>query len=323
MNRRIKYFVLALFFLSLATPKVCAQFLNQPRVLYTVVYNRTSESVNMPVMIGAVNIAEGRFYGVQMGFFNQIARSMRGTQFGFANLIGDESLGAQFGFANLVREESSGAQFGFVNMVGRSSLGAQFGFVNIASGNLTGAAFGGINMHREVNGMQIGIVNIAQRYKRGIPIGVVTWIREGGYQAVEVSSDIFHPYNIAIKTGIPKFYTTIIVALSSDLDRRSGQGAGIGSIIDMGRNGWFFNPEANFISTFNKKSKSFISLYPNLGYHIGNNFSFVASPYVTWQFVQRGEVLLDPVYSLYTKEFNSRNAIYLGFHFGLRYTINQ
>ena len=270
-----------------------AQFANQPRVLYTVVYNRASENVNVPVMIGAVNISEGQLSGVQMGFFNQIDKNM------------------------------SGAQFGFYNAVGESSTGAQFGFVNMAPGNLVGVAFGTINLHKAVDGMQIGLINIAQRYKRGVPIGAFTWIREGGYQAVEVSSDIFHPYNVAIKTGIPKLYTTIMVALSPDLDRRTGLGAGVGSIIDMGNQGWFFNPEVNYISTFNKKSESFISAYPNIGFRLGSNISLVASPSVTWQFVQKGQMLLEPVYSLYKNELNSRNALYLGVHFGLRYAINR
>ena len=208
-------------------------------------------------MIGAVNISEGQLSGVQMGFFNQIAKNMNG---------------------------------------------AQFGFVNMAPENLTGAAFGMVNFHRVVDGMQVGFINIAQRYKGGVPIGAFTWIREGGYQAVEVSSDIFHPYNVAIKTGL---------------------GAGVGSIIDMGNGGWFFNPEVNFVSTFSKKSESFVSAYPNVGFRLGSNISLVASPSVTWQFVQKGQTLLEPVYSLYKNELDSRNALYLGVHFGVRYAINQ
>ena len=308
MSSRIKYFALSLFLILLTAPKIYAQFANQPRVLYTVVYNRTSENATIPIMIGAVNISDGNFSGMQMGFFNQVAKNLSGTQ---------------FGFVNLVKESSGGAQFGFVNMIGGDKTGAQFGCANITPGDLNGAAFGVINMHKEVNGTQIGVVNIAKKYTRGIPIGIFTLIREGGYQAVEVSSDIFHPYNVAIKTGISKFYTTIIMAFSPDFDRKSGQGVGIGSIIDMGRKGWFFNPEANFISTFNKKSESFVSLYPNFGYRLGSNISLIASPYVMWQFVQRGETLLEPTYSLFTKELNSRNGIYLGFHLGVRYAINQ
>jgi len=91
----------------------------------------------------------------------------------------------------------------------------------------------------------------------------------------------------------------------------------------MGRGGWFFNPEANFVSTFDKKSESFVSIYPNFGFHLGSNISIVASPSVAWQFVQKGHTLIEPIYSLYKNEFNSRNALYLGLHFGLRYAINQ
>jgi Uncharacterized low-complexity proteins len=323
MDNIYRYFGLAALLISLIAPATFAQSGNQHKVLYTGILNRTSEDVNVPVMIGMVNISEGRLSGTQIGFFNQIAKNLSGTQFGFVNLLEGNSLGAQFGFVNLVKESSRGAQFGFVNMTGSDKTGAQFGCANITPENLNGAAFGVVNMHKEVNGTQIGVVNIAQKYKRGVPIGVFTWIREGGYQAVEVSSDIFHPYNIAIKTGIPKLYTTIIVAFSPDLDRSSGQGVGIGSIIDMGRKGWFFNPEANFVSTFNKKSESFVSIYPNFGFRLGSNISIVASPSVTWQFAQKGQTLLEPIYSLYINEFNSRNALYLGLHFGLRYAINQ
>jgi len=323
MSNQIRYLLLTLFLLSLITPEVRAQFGNQPKVLYTVIYNHTSGNVNVPVMVGAVNISEGRLSGVQVGFLNMVGKSMRGAQFGFYNSVEAGSTGAQFGFINMVNSSSRGAQFGFVNMSGKNKVGAQFGFVNLTPENLTGAAFGFVNLSKRVDGIQVGFVNIAQKYRRGVPIGILTWIRDGGYQAIEISSDIFHPYNVAIKTGIPALYTTITASVSPGIDRRSALGVGIGSIIDMGKKGWFFNPETNFASTFDIKSKSFLSLYPNLGLRLGGNISLVASPSVTWQFVQKGENLFDPAYSFLKKELDSRNALYLGLHFGIRYAINQ
>ena len=59
------------------------------------------------------------------------------------------------------------------------------------------------------------------------------------------------------------------------------------------------------------------------GFNLGSNISIVASPSVAWQFVQKGQTLIEPIYSLYKNEFNPRNALYFGLHFGLRYAINQ
>ncbi len=334
----MKRIILLFLILQFCLAGAFAQDASRPRVLYTFVYNEAAEGVRMPVMIGAINIAHGSLQGVQMGFYghiggrldgaqfafaNQVNKGVRGAQFGFANMVGQGVDGAQFGFANLVGGGVHGAQFGFVNLAGRKVEGAQFGFVNAAGKPLRGAQFGFVNRAPVVNGVQIGFLNVADRYESGVPIGFLSIIKEGGYQALEVSADAVYPVNLSLKTGLEHFYTSVIFAFNPGASHDAvAVGGGVGSLVPLGHGPWVFNPEANFLSTLKEKSNSIVSFYPNFGYNISEKFSILAAPTLSWQFAQSGEELFGPFCSLKTFDIDSRNELYLGVRVALRYRFN-
>ncbi len=324
---------------------------NAPRSnLYTVIYNQSLEHSNFPAMIGATNVALGNNKGVQIGFGNVTYGWQSGSQFGLLNLVGEYAKGARFGIINYVGGDLSGVAFGIINyaegnqrgalfgivnthlgdangihfgvlnLIGNSAKATQFGVINAVLRGIDGVQFGVVNLAKEVKGTQFGVINIADTYKRGMPFGLFSFIKHGGYQAVEFSTNELFPVNIALKTGVEKFYTSLICALNPDFSRPVAVGVGLGSIVPMnGR--FYFNPELNYISTFQSPAASFYSIYPNFGYRFNDHFSVLAAPSLSWQNRSTGE-LNTPFYSLYSAGIDRHNELYIGLRFALRYYFN-
>jgi hypothetical protein len=205
-----------------------------------------------------------------------------------------------------------------VNVVKSNVRGANFGIANWLGGNVEGANFGVVNAMPTMSGTQFGILNIAGKYERGVPVGLLNIVGEGGYQAVEVGTSSMFATTLALKTGVRQFYTSIIAAWSPDFNRQMSMGAGVGTMVDMSRK-FYFNPELTFISTFEKNSATTYELYPNFGYHLGGKFSLLAAPTFSWQNIERGERFNKPVYSLWDHCVDNRNELYLGVRVALRY----
>ncbi len=320
------------------------------QTIYTVAYNRSAEGKNFPVMIGGVNVADGNNQGLliglansvhgwqrgtQMGIFNAVGGDVQGAQFGIVNAFGGNQRGALFGVFNGVRGQVSGAQFGIINAFADGSEGAQFGVVNLNmqfegvqfgvinfnGGGMRGTQFGVINLVPTMTGVQFGVVNFVRQYRSGVPIGILSIVRDGGYQAVELSTSSMFPVNLSLKTGIKEFYTSIIMAYSPDFHKQVSMGFGIGTIADISRK-FYFNPEFNCISTFEKESASIYELHPNFGYRLSDRFSILAAPTLSWQNIQRSSAFNEPLYSLWNHRIDSRNELYLGLRFALRYHFN-
>lgn len=227
---------------------------------------------------GFLNIVRGRVDGIQAsGFANLVGENVRGVQgSGFANVVGKSAYGVQgAGFANLVFRNFSGIQgAGFANVVIHSSRntiqGAGFGNVIIGNGsgvqgagfaNITIGAFKGVQAsgflnyvgeefkgvqagvlniaYRVNNGLQIGVVNIAE-VSNSVPIGLASFVKRGGYRRLELSNDEVNLANISFKTGVRRFYNIFTAGYSfGEIDKPLFSfGYGLGTAWKLNRTFW-------------------------------------------------------------------------------------
>ncbi|MDR0796130.1 MAG: hypothetical protein LBE79_08800 [Tannerella sp.] len=325
---------------------------SQETNIYTFFMNVVNDHFKPP-MIGFVNIAKGEHKGVQLGFINWNAGNFKGIQMGMVNTLGGELTGAQlayintaiqqtngiqagfintamqdktgvqFGFINTVKKEVRGAQFGFINTALQSVYGAQIGFVNSAIHEFRGTQIGFVNLaNRNKAGFQLGFINYADSLEKGIPIGFLSFVRRGGYMAIEVGFSDFFPVTIGFKTGVEKFYTTLYLAYNPSAESsgsRYASGFGFGSIIPI-RKSFFFNPELQSFNTIEKKNnRQLTSFVPLFGLYLNRHFSITAGPSVTWSASYEENVLLKPVFNIIDFEINDDNRIFVGARAGIRY----
>jgi len=284
------------------------------------------------VQIGIVNSTTGNFGGVQGGFINSVGGNVVGIQSGFINSVGGEFKGIENGFINTVNDNFSGIQNGFINSVGKSVYGIQSGFINStgngvygiqcgfinSSGDMHGLQYGFINSAKTLRGVQLGFINSVDRVEKGLPIGFLSFVKHGGYKAIEVSYNNINPVNIAFKTGVREFYTYPMLAYDWRLgDDRLSFGYGIGSNLDLS-NHLFINPEMEGLHQVSLDFNHYSTLRCNLGYNISDNFEIVAGPSLVWQF----KIDADDFHHNYTEwdpSIVSINKFSLGWSAALRY----
>lgn len=101
--------------------------------------------------------------GLDIGLVNHSA-TFKGLQYGFVGITESEFVGWQNNLVNLGESTVHGAQTGLVN-TSVEMKGFQYGFVNTSD---------------QMNGVQLGLVNYAQRMTKGLQVGLVNIISEGG-----------------------------------------------------------------------------------------------------------------------------------------------
>ncbi len=89
-------------------------------------------------------------------------------------------------------------------------------------------------MAGDVNGLQLGVINVAKSVSGGAPVGVFSFVKNG-YRAVEISGNESFYGMISFKTGIRAFYNIISLGASIRNDKVNwGWGYGIGTLITTG-----------------------------------------------------------------------------------------
>jgi hypothetical protein len=276
------------------------------------------------LQVGFVNTIGGNFSGYQSGFVNIVGGDFSGVQGGIVSTVGGNFSGVQAGFMNTVRTNFAGFQSSLMNTVGGDFSGFQFGIANIVGGGFSGFQAGYVNITaQKFRGLQLGLVNYAGSID-GIPLGLVSIVRDGGYQAIEYSFSEFFPINIGIKTGIEKVYTTLFLAYDpNDVYDPNAvfitegifiPGTGIGSILRLS-NTFYFNPELTIVYQHWQRILSFV---PYFGCNIGN-FSIVAGPSVSWVRSETGDATREPSFSIAQHTFNEKNRLVLAARAGVRY----
>ena len=286
--------------------------------LYTVFVNIVSEPFRYP-LFGFVNIARGNFTVPQFGFVNWNTGNFSSLQASFINTTIGNFSGLQAGFINTSAGNTRGLQWGFINTT-LTFYGAQLGFVNTAIKESQGLQGAFVNISaQKFKGVQLGFVNYADSIENGVPVGFISIVRHGGYHAVEYSFSEFFPFNVGLKLGVEKFYTSFYVAYNSVDEfalEHFAAGFGIGSILPIS-GGFFFNPELNCLSLYHNNGQSglqFISLIPYFGFKAGQHFSITAGPSVTWEYASNHDdtTLRNPLFKIQQFDINGKNTIVIG-----------
>jgi hypothetical protein len=277
--------------------------------------------------VGLLNWNSGNFSGFQTGFVNTIGENLLGVQGGFLNTAVDGVEGVQAGFINITAGDTKGIQGGMANITGAFN-GIQGGFVNAAIRGGQGVQAGFVNVSlQKLRGAQFGFVNYTDSIEGGIPVGFISVVRNGGYQAVEYSFSEFFPLGVGVKLGVEKFYTTLSVAynpINGQSIENLAAGIGVGSIIPVGGM-FFFNPElSHFNPAVFKEDRHILSLVPFFGFKFGKHFSVTAGPSVTWVHASGDDALPKPLFKIAEHTFAEdpvmgKNSIVVGARAAVRF----
>jgi len=303
-------------------------------ILYTGIYNKVNHNYRYPMIgiinkingaykglqLGAVNLNGGNFKGVQTGFLNQITKNSNGLQAGFINLVAEETKGLQLGFINRGKIGLNGVQLGFLNTITQHTKGIQLGFVNESKKNLKGLQTGFVNHLQTLNGVQIGFLNVADSIAKGVPLGFLSIVKKGGYQALEFSVSELFPFNITLKTGIPKLYSFIQLGYLPGSTESFGLGTGLGSLITLNKK-LYFNPELSYQSGLSKNKFEADVLATLLRYKIspglliGGGLSFV-------HLRQGNNKTYKPYFTIANTAINQKSQFIIGSRIGITYNFS-
>lgn len=299
-----KIFLSAFLMLSLISVQTSAQENQRSKsneVQYCFFTNNIPSDFNYP-LIGFVNNVDGNHASVQVGIINSTTGNFGGLQTGFINSVGGNVTGLQSGFINSIGGDLSGAAYGFINSVNGEVSGFQYGFINSAS---------------DVRGLQLGFINSVDDVEKGLPIGFLSFVKHGGYKAIEFSYTDIHSYNLAFKTGIREFYTFPMVSWDPELGDELFVGYGIGSNIDFGKS-VFFNPELLSQHNISLDFNHYLSLKANIGVKLSDRFELVAGPTLSWNV----KINADDFHHNYTEwnpDIVSVNKLSVGYNAALRF----
>lgn len=187
---------------------------------------------------GIANVLKDSLYGISVaGISNVQTGDVLGGQIaGISNTTLGHVTGLSIaGISNVTKGKTQGLQVaGIANFNLKSLKGAQIaGIANTIHGDLTGAQIGLINTAQTVRGCQIGLINISDSMASGLPIGLLSYVRNG-YHAIEVVGGDAIPLQVNAKLGVQRLYTIYKFGIVPNGDKTFfTYGLGMGSIFPM------------------------------------------------------------------------------------------
>ncbi len=156
--------------------------------------------------------------GVEIGgVLNMERANMRGTQIaGVSNLIGERMTGVQIaGVSNTNLLNGKGVQISGVTNSSGVFEGTQIaGTYNYVKHTMRGfQASGTINYAGELNGVQLGVINIAKKVDKGVMIGLLNFAGNGLLRLEAEHNDLTQ-YNLTFKSGTKAFYSIFSSGIS-------------------------------------------------------------------------------------------------------------
>jgi len=160
---------------------------------------------------GLCNVTTGKMRGMELaGLVNLAFHHVNGWQVaGLANVGIYEINKVQIsGLANYGRENWGFQLAGLINVAKKENRGFQLsGLVNISGRENRGAQIAGLfNQTKVLNGFQLALFNYAGTVESGVPVGLVSIVRHGGYYRLEVSADEVFFANVGLRAGTRQFY---------------------------------------------------------------------------------------------------------------------
>lgn len=265
------------------------------------------------------------------GISNVIGKSAMGLHFaGINNLVNGNFLGAQFGgISNTINGTALGAQFAGINNVSNGNFtGLQVaGISNITNGDLVGAQLSLINTAKNIKGFQLGLINIAESYEKGVPLGLFSFVKNG-FHAIEVSGGESIYGNLSFKMGVEQLYTIYKVGYAANNGQNSvTYGLGLGSMKSLTDKAYIsLDVTANHVvqPTFSPRIEFLARADAAFRYHLNDHIGFFAGPsfnvYVSEYVIDSPNKGLNEPYTLYQDNWwnnEGSTSLWIGANAGL------
>ena len=231
---------------------------------------------------GFANFTNGESFAIQLAGFTNFCEDVEGIQAaGFANVVKGNGKATQLaGLANIMLGEVNGIQAagflnfskqkmqnlqaaGFTNISMDDATGIQLaGFSNIAAGNLDGAQISAfLNVAKKVNGLQLGVINMADTIESGVPIGILSIVKDG-FREFEISFSEGLNTQAAFKIGVDQFYNIFAIgAQFLGSEYKWGFGYGIGTHLVKNEN---FKTQLEIMSYHINEGEKWTNTYNDL-----------------------------------------------------------
>ncbi len=202
--------------------------------------NVNMKSANGVIISGITNIIKDSSQSICVaGISNVVGGTSLNTGVqiaGISNVNNSNFIGGQIsGIATINNGDLQGIQAAGISNVNNGDLsGVQVsGISNIVNGDVSGCQVGLINRSKNVKGFQFGLVNVANEFEHGVPLGLISFVKNG-YHAFEIStSDVIY-VNLNFKMGVDKLYTIYKIGYTMNQDNKYiTYGLGLGSKIEL------------------------------------------------------------------------------------------
>jgi hypothetical protein len=317
----MKRFILSIFVLLLLTNVTFAQDSitesKKTPLIYSILYNQVPDAFNYP-LIGVVNIANGNHKSIQVGAVNSTEGTFIGLQAGLVNSIEKDLYGLQYGIINSIERNVYGVEYGVVNSAEKTT-GIQTGFIN-STKDMQGLQNGFINSAEKLSGVQIGFINVVDTLKEGVPIGYLSFVKHGGYSALEVGMNETFRLTLAYKVGIKSLYSFPILSLCPYDSYGIGVGFGFGSNISF-NNKLLFSPEISTTYLLSDSPSKFSTLNTSLGVELFKGFDVMLGPSISLKRpIVRAQRNNHEVW-VFDHSLDVVNDLSLGFKCAIRYSL--
>ncbi len=293
--------------------------------------NYNLSSANGIMIAGLTNTVKDSAYSIAIaGLSNRFGKSSGGIQIaGLANNVEGEFVGIQIaGLRNKTKDAFLGLQLsGLTNYNNGNFNGMQIsGISNINNGSFNGLQMGLINQARKVGGVQIGLINMADEYEFGMPIGLLSIVKNG-FNAIDFHYNESIQYNASLKLGVDHFYNIFKFGyMPKSQGEYFSYGIGVGSMLSLSER---FKLSLDLSSSYITEKKftptiDFLSEGQlNLRYHILRNVGLFAGPSFNLYFGEHndeGQTLLkvpNPIYDETWWYGEGQTQFWIGYNLGV------
>jgi hypothetical protein len=258
----------------------------------------------------------GGLNGAEIGsILNYNKGEVKGFQLsGVSNINTEYSEGFLLsGVSNICLDSTSGVFLsGVLNYSKQNAKGLQLATANISANELKGFQLGVLNFTKKLKGVQLGILNYLNDGEEGLPIGILSIVRNGLYELELTGGEVIYS-NLNYKMGVERFYTIFKAGYSSYKNNPVySYGLGFGGnipisekqkiSIDLSYNQIVYNNnwDRGILNILNKADF-------NYKYNFSEKFSLLIGPsfniYVTEEKVDGEYGTLNIPYSIYTNEW--------------------
>ena len=235
------------------------------------------------------------------------------------------------GVSNICKGLTNGLVIsGVLNYSEGNSKGVQLSTANFSANEFNGFQLGVFNHAKILNGVQLGVVNILGDGKKGIPIGLVSIVKNGHFEFELTGGEVIYS-TLSYKMGINNFYTVYNAGYSSYKSKPVYTfGIGFGGNIPLSKkHNINIDLTANGVAYNNKlpdNTNILNKLNINYKYSINKNLFLFAGPsfnlYVTKETVDGEYGTLHIPYTISTKNItDGKLFVWIGFNAGLSYRL--